>query len=314
MTEGSDDDQEAEVDGQRIPEGPRPRRGFWFGLVVAIVKPFLLTWTKQDFRGRQNVPRTGGMVFVTNHISHFDPFVLGLYLWECRRIPRFLGKASLFELPVLGRIITSAGQIPVYRDSVEAADAFRAAVAAVEKGECVGVYPEGTITREPDLWPMTGKTGAARIALMTGCPVIPIANWGAHEVFPSYVPGLHIRLLPRKTMRVAAGPPVDLSAFQARPITNELLHEATEVIMTAVARELGVLRGETPPKELFDLRKHRAAGGQDAAGESGAAGQSGAGGENRTVGETAAGGASGAAGEGNGGSEAGRDRADGETR
>ncbi|WP_020389337.1 lysophospholipid acyltransferase family protein [Kribbella catacumbae] len=257
MTDGHDSHQEAAVNGQRTAEGPRPRRGFWFGLVVAIVKPFMLTWTKRDFRGHENVPRTGGMVFVTNHISHFDPFVLGLYIWECRRIPRLLGKASLFKLPIAGRIITSAGQIPVYRDSAEAADAFRAAVAAVEKGECVGVYPEGTITRDPDLWPMTGKSGAARIALMTGCPVIPIANWGAQEVFASYG-RLRIRLLPRKTLRVIAGPPVDLSAFQGKPITSQLLHEATEVIMHRVADELGVLRGATPPAELFDPRNHKA--------------------------------------------------------
>ena len=256
MTDGSHDDQEAEVNGQRITEGPRPRRGFWFGLVVAIVKPFMLTWTKRDFRGMHNLPRSGGVVFVTNHISHFDPFVVGMFIWECRRIPRLLGKASLFKLPIAGRIITSAGQIPVYRDSAEAADAFRAAVAAVEKGECVGVYPEGTITRDPELWPMTGKTGAARIALMTGCPVIPIANWGAQEVFASYG-SLKLRLLPRKLMRVTAGEPVDLSAFQGKPITNELLHEATEVIMRRVAGELGVIRGETPPKELFDPRKNK---------------------------------------------------------
>lgn len=275
MTDGSDEQQEAPVDGQR--SDPRPPRGFWFGLVVAIVKPFMLVFTKPDFRGREHLPRSGGVVFVTNHISHFDPFVLGFFIWECRRVPRFLGKASLFKLPVVGRIITSAGQIPVYRESAQAADAFRDAVAAVERGECVGVYPEGTITRDPELWPMTGKTGAARIALMTGCPVIPIANWGAQEVFRSYGGKLRIRLLPRKRIQVLAGPPVDLSAFQGRPITTELLHEATEVIMTTVAARLGELRGETPPKELFDLRRAKAA---EAAGEPvGGAGTGGAGGE-----------------------------------
>jgi 1-acyl-sn-glycerol-3-phosphate acyltransferase len=257
MTDGADDRQEAAVDGQRGAEAPRPHRGFWFGLVVAIVKPFVRIWTKQDFRGQEFVPRTGGMVFVTNHISHFDPLVLGLFIWECRRIPRLLGKASVFKLPVVGRILASAGQIPVYRDSAEAADAFRAAVAAVEQGECVGVYPEGTITRDPDLWPMTGKTGAARIALMTGCPVIPVANWGAHEVIPPYQHSF--RLLPRKTMHVAAGKPVDLSRFEGQPITADLLQQATTVIMNAVAAELGRLRGQTPPGELYDLRKHRAA-------------------------------------------------------
>lgn len=255
MTDGSDEHQEATVDGQG--SDPRPRRGFWFGLVVAIVKPFMLVFTKHEFTGRENMPRSGGVVFAANHISHFDPFVLGFYIWECRRIPRFLGKASVFKLPVLGRIITSAGQIPVHRDSAQAADAYRDAVAAVERGECVGMYPEGTITRDPEMWPMTGKTGAARIALQTGCPVIPVANWGAQEVLKSYTGKIRVRLLPRKTIQVRAGKSVDLSAFESRPLTNELLHEATEVIMTAVAETLGELRGETPPKQLYDLRKTR---------------------------------------------------------
>ncbi|MFK4089108.1 lysophospholipid acyltransferase family protein [Kribbella sp. NPDC020789] len=251
MTDGSDQHQEAAVDD------PRPRRGFWFGVIVALVKPFMLIFTKPVFSGRENMPRTGGVVFVPNHISHFDPFVLGFFIWECRRIPRLLGKASLFKLPIAGRIITSAGQIPVHRDSTQAADAFRDAVAAVERGECVGVYPEGTITRDPDLWPMTGKTGAARIALMTGAPVIPVANWGAQEILRSYTGKIRFRLLPRKTVLARAGKRVDLSAFQGKPITNQLLHEATEVIMHALAETLGELRGETPPKELYDLRKAR---------------------------------------------------------
>ncbi|MGW6277389.1 lysophospholipid acyltransferase family protein [Kribbella sp. NPDC055071] len=257
MTDGGNEHQEAAVDGQQ--RDPRPRRGFWFGLIVIIVKPFMLVFTKSVFTGRENMPRSGGVIFVANHISHFDPVLLGYFIWECRRIPRFLGKASLFKLPIVGRIITSAGQIPVYRDSAQAADAFRDAVAAVEKGECVGVYPEGTITRDPEMWPMTGKTGAARIALMTGCPVIPLGNWGAQEIIKSYTGKIRIRLLPRKTLQVRAGRPVDLSAFEGKPLTNQLLHEATEVIMARVAETLGELRGETPPKELYDLRKARKA-------------------------------------------------------
>jgi 1-acyl-sn-glycerol-3-phosphate acyltransferase len=257
MTEGSSEHQEAAVDSG--PSDPRPPRGFWFGLIVAIVKPFMLVFTKCRFTGRENMPRSGGVVFAANHISHFDPLVLGFYLWECRRIPRFLGKASVFRVPIAGRIITSAGQIPVHRESTQAADAYRDAVAAVEKGECVGVYPEGTITRDPEMWPMTGKTGAARIALQTGCPVIPVANWGAQDVIKSYTGKIRIRLLPRKTIQVRAGQPVDLSAFEGKPLTNQLLHEATEVIMAAVAATLGELRGETPPKELYDMRKARAA-------------------------------------------------------
>ncbi|HWD83498.1 MAG TPA: lysophospholipid acyltransferase family protein [Kribbella sp.] len=257
MTDGAYDHQEAAVDSRS--DDPRPPRGFWFGIIVAIVKPFMIVFTKCRFTGRENMPRHGGVVYVPNHISHFDPVLLGYFLWECRRIPRFLGKASVFKIPVLGKIISGAGQIPVYRDSAQAADAFRDAVAAVERGECVGVYPEGTITRDPAMWPMTGKTGAARIALMTGCPVIPVANWGAQEIIKSYTGKIRIRLLPRKTLQVRAGAPVDLSAFQGKPLTNQLLHEATEVIMARVAETLGELRGEEPPKELYDLRKARKA-------------------------------------------------------
>jgi 1-acyl-sn-glycerol-3-phosphate acyltransferase len=231
-----------------------PRAGFWWRFIVGIVKPFLLVFTKRDWRDRQNLPRTGGVVVVANHISHFDPLTLGHFLHEGGRIPRYLAKASLFRIPVFGSIITSAGQIPVQRDSADAAHAFQAAVDAVERGESVVFYPEGTITRDPELWPMTGKTGAARVALLTGRPVIPIAQWGPQEVFPPYQ-GKRLRLLPRKTMRLKAGPPVDLGAYRDQPLTNDLLQDATETIMAAIADALGELRDQEPPKELYDHRK-----------------------------------------------------------
>jgi 1-acyl-sn-glycerol-3-phosphate acyltransferase len=251
MTDGRHEHQEAAVDGQR--KDPRPPRGFWFGLIVAIVKPFMLVFTKCTFTGRENMPRSGGVVYVPNHISHFDPVVLGYFIWECRRIPRFLGKASLFKLPVLGRIITSAGQIPVYRDSTQAADAFRDAVAAVERGECVGVYPEGTITRDPEMWPMTGKTGAARVALTTGVPVIPVAQWGPQDVLSPY--SKRFRFFPRKTMHMQAGPPVDFDEFAGQPVSSENLRAATEKIMTAITEQLEKIRGEQAPAERFDMGK-----------------------------------------------------------
>jgi 1-acyl-sn-glycerol-3-phosphate acyltransferase len=229
-----------------------PRKGFWWRFIVSIVKPFLLVFTKRDWRGGENLPRTGGVVVAANHVSHFDPLTLGHYLHEHGRIPRYLAKASLFRIPVFGWIITSAGQIPVERGSSEAAHAFEAAVEAVERGESAVFYPEGTITRDPALWPMTGKTGAARVALTTGKPVIPIAQWGPQEVFSPY--GRRIRLLPRKTMHMVACPPVDLSAYQDRPLTADLLHKATADIMAALAAGVGELRGEEPPAELYDPR------------------------------------------------------------
>jgi 1-acyl-sn-glycerol-3-phosphate acyltransferase len=122
----------------------------------------------------------------------------------------------------------------------------------VQDGECVVVYPEGTITREPDLWPMTGRTGAARIALASGAPVIPIAQWGPNHILAPYAK--RPRLLPRKTIHVTAGPPVDLDDLRSQPLTPEVLRAATDRIMDEVTRLLEEIRGEKAPAERFDPR------------------------------------------------------------
>jgi 1-acyl-sn-glycerol-3-phosphate acyltransferase len=190
----------------------------------------------------------------SNHLSYVDPLTLAHFLWDNGYPVRYLGKESVFRVPVAGRIIAAAGQIPVYRESGDAAKAFAAAVEAVRAGECVGIYPEGTLTRDPDLWPMVGKTGAARIALATQCPVIPVAQWGPQEMLPPY--SKRPRLVPRPTMHMLAGPPVDLSDLYDRPQNAEVLREATTRIMAAVTVLLEELRGEKAPAERFDSRKH----------------------------------------------------------
>ena len=147
-----------------------------------------------------------------------------------------------------------ADQIPVYRETERAADAYRAAVAAVRAGKGVAIYPEGTLTRDPDLWPMRGKTGAARVALETRCPVIPVASWGAQEILAPY--SKRLRLLPRKTVQVRAGRPVALEDLYDKPLTAEVLGEATTRIMASITAELEVLRGEKAPVVRFDPRAH----------------------------------------------------------
>jgi 1-acyl-sn-glycerol-3-phosphate acyltransferase len=227
---------------------------FAYRFVVAILRPLLMVLTKRDWRGAENLPATGGFVAAPNHLSYFDPLSFAHFLVDNDHAPSFLGKESVFRVPVVGAILRGAQQIPVYRNTGQAADAFRAAVAAVEAGKCVGVYPEGTLTRDPDVWPMVGKTGAARIALTTRCPVIPIAQWGPQEVLEPY--GKRPHLLPRKTMRVTAGPPVDLSDLYDQPMTGVLLREATDRIMAAITAQLETIRGEKAPVERFDSRKH----------------------------------------------------------
>ena len=244
--------------------------GFWYVLAIGLLRPGMLGLTKRDWRGTEHLRAEilpdgsqAPIVVCPNHISWFDPLESAHFLYDNGRPPRFLGKEAVFHIPVAGRIITGAGQIPVYRETADAAASVAAAIAAIEQGECVVVYPEGTITRDPDLWPMTGKTGAARIALTTGAPVIPVAQWGAQEVIGPY--RKEFRLLPRKVMRVTAGPPVDLDDLRGHVLDAATLREATERIMSAITALLEDIRGEAAPAERFDLRAHRAAQALDAA-------------------------------------------------
>ena len=230
------------------------RRGWAFALCVLLLRRPLMLLTKRAWRGSEHLPATGGCVVATNHISEFDPVPFAHFIYDNGRLPRFLGKAEVFKVPVVGRILHSAGQIPVYRKTTDAAKAFAAAVAAVQKGECVIVYPEGTITRDPGLWPMIGKTGAARIALTTGCPVVPVAQWGPQEVLSPYA--RRPKLFPRKVMRVTAGAPIDLADLSDRPLSPAVLREATDRIMAAVTELLEGIRGEQAPTTRYDPKAH----------------------------------------------------------
>ncbi|MFJ5516304.1 lysophospholipid acyltransferase family protein [Streptomyces griseoluteus] len=233
----------------------RRRIGFWYRFAAVICKPPLAVLIKRDWRGMEHIPADGGFITAVNHNSHVDPFAYAHYQYNTGRVPRFLAKSGLFKKGFVGAAMRGTGQIPVYRESTDALSAFRAAIEAVEKGECVAFYPEGTLTRDPDGWPMTAKTGAARVALQTKCPVVPVAQWGVNELLPPYAKKPN--LFPRKTHHVLAGPPVDLSRFYDREMTAEVLREATEVIMAAITRQLEEIRGEKAPAVPYDPRRER---------------------------------------------------------
>jgi len=174
----------------------------------------------------------------------------------------FLGKASLWKVPVLGFLLRKVQQIPVERGSVEAVKSLDALVEAITADGVVVIYPEGTTTRHPDLWPMRGKTGAARLALLTGAPVIPVASWGAHTIYDPRTSKLKIR--PRTPVAVTSGPPIDLSRWQEAPPTRAVLEQMTDAIMLEVQELVGHLRGEQPPAGLYDRPANRAAASGDA--------------------------------------------------
>ncbi|WP_043266279.1 lysophospholipid acyltransferase family protein [Streptomyces sp. CT34] len=233
----------------------RRRIGFWYRLAAVICKPPLLVLFKRDWQGMEHIPADGGFITAVNHNSYLDPLSYAHYQYNTGRVPRFLAKAGLFKSGFVGLMMRGTGQIPVYRETTDAATAFRAAVNAIAKGECVAFYPEGTLTRDPEMWPMQGKTGAARVALLTKAPVIPVAQWGANDAMPPYAKEKKLRLFPRKTLRVKAGPPVDLSEFYGKEPTAEVLRAVTEAIMAAITAQLAEVRGEPAPAEPFDYRK-----------------------------------------------------------
>ena len=216
------------------------------------LRSLLMPLTRRDWSGAEHFPATGGFVVCPNHISYVDPFAFAHFLYDNGHPPFFLAKAEVFEVPIFGRLLTAAQQIPVHRGTHEAAKAFSSAVAAIQDGKCVPIFPEGTLTRDPQMWPMTARTGAARVALTTRCPVIPVAQWGPQEIQAPYAKALH--LFPRKTMRLLAGPAVDLSDLYDRPQDASTLREATARILDAITRQLETLRGEKAPAIRFDSR------------------------------------------------------------
>jgi 1-acyl-sn-glycerol-3-phosphate acyltransferase len=222
---------------------------------VLVIKPPLLLFTRPEWRGAENVPATGGVILAANHISHADPLTLCDYvLHHLHRIPRFLAKDTLFRgNGIVARTVRGAGQIPVHRRTANASLALSDAVAALDRGECIVIYPEGTVSRDPEKWPMLAKTGVARLALLSGAPVVPVGQWGAQRLVDTYR-SKKIHLLAPTRLQVTTGPPVDLSPYAGQELSGEVLRAATADIMRAITVLVEELRGETAPEQVHDPR------------------------------------------------------------
>ena len=210
----------------------------------------IISAMKRDWHGQENIPREGGVIVACNHLSYADWAAMALFVHQAGRYPAFLIKSSAFNVKVIGPFLHACGQLPVNRGSTDAALVLKEAESALAQGECVVIYPEGTATRDPAKWPMVAKTGVARMALDTGFPVIPVAVWGAQEILPYGSKKLH--LLPRHTVHMLAGPPVDLSAYAGQPLNRDVLRAATATVMADITGLLAKLRGEAPPAAPYD--------------------------------------------------------------
>lgn len=224
-----------------------------FKVAAGILRPLISAVTNRDWRGAEKIPKSGPAIFVCNHISYLDPLSFAHFLYDNGRAPRYLGKDSIFKVPFVGAFIRAAGQIPVSRESKDAAQSFKVAEAALRAGHLIGIYPEGTLTREPNLWPMRGKTGAARLALNTGAPIYPCASWGPEKVIPPY--RKRIKLFPKTKLSIIVGDPLDLSKWRGHEDDPAAIQEVSDLVMREITKLLEILREEKAPAELFDLRK-----------------------------------------------------------
>jgi len=231
---------------QGRPLGVNPT--FRFGAAVLI--PILRAITKRDWQGAQYIPKTGPVIVCSNHLSYLDVLMLTHYLYKNGRAPRYLGKSGIFKTPIIGKILLGAGQVPVERETKAAGEALVHALELLKAGHLIGVYPEGTLTRDENNWPMVAKTGLARLAIISRASVIPIAQWGSQIVMPTY--SKKIKLFPRTKIMMHAGPPLDFSKWYGKEEDPEALKEATAYAMRAITDLLEPMRGEKRPVAIFD--------------------------------------------------------------
>jgi 1-acyl-sn-glycerol-3-phosphate acyltransferase len=222
----------------------------YFAFGAGVLIPVLRVLVKRDWRGVEHIPATGPVIVICNHISYADPLVFADFLFSNGRAPRFIGKESVFKVPVIGKIIAGSGQIPVSRESKDASAALDHAKALLQSGHCLGVYPEGTLTRDPQLWPQVAKTGIARLAIQTRVLVIPCAQWGDQSLLPRY--SSKLVFWKRHKVTIVAGAPLDFSPWYGKEDDQAALVEATAYAMAAIRSMLEHIRGERAPAQIFD--------------------------------------------------------------
>ena len=208
------------------------------------------TATKMSVRGREHLPPAGtGIIVAAYHANHLDPILVGLALKRNGRMPHFLAKSTLFT-GVLGKILKTIGQIPVLRASASAGDSLEYAKDALANGQTVVIYPEGTLTKDPELWPQHFKTGTARLALETGVPIIPVAHWGLNTIYPRGQKKFRFRPFSHDTV-VAFGPAIDYSDLWDQRDEKKTMGDLSQRVKNTVAAMVAELSGRELPQRFM---------------------------------------------------------------
>jgi 1-acyl-sn-glycerol-3-phosphate acyltransferase len=237
-----------------MPKINSSERHFVLALVATILIPIVRLLFVVKPKGIEKLPKHGSYILVANHVTNVDALAVAYLVYvQLMRAPHFLAKESLFRVPVIGAILRAAGQIPVYRSGHRNDTPLKAAHAYLEAGHTIAIFPEGTLTRSPELWPMRGKSGAIRLALESGVPVYPVGQWGSEQILPQY--GSKFRPGFWKPVNMIIGDEIDLSNYRKRQLNPDELNQATKVVMQTITELVEELRGEKAPLELWDPAK-----------------------------------------------------------
>ncbi len=237
-----------------MPKINSSERHFVLALVASVLIPIVRMLFVVKPKGIEKLPKHGSYILVSNHVTNVDALAIAYLVYvQLKRAPHFLAKESLFRVPVIGPILRAAGQIPVYRSGHRNDTPLKAAHAYLEAGHTIAIFPEGTLTRSPELWPMRGRSGAIRLALETGVPVYPVGQWGSEQILPQY--GSKFRPGFWKPVNVLIGDEIDLSNYRKRQLNPDELNQATKFVMQTITELVEELRGEKAPLELWDPAK-----------------------------------------------------------
>ncbi len=220
-----------------------------YALAKCVLKPWLSAWFRWHIEGLEHIPRKGPAILAFNHIAYLDAFAAAFVVDKAGRRPRFFAKSELFRDKRIAWVLRGAKQIEVHRGTKTAPMALDHAFAALDRGEVIVIFPEGTITTDPDLQPMAAKTGIARLALRSGVPVIPCAVWGTANVWPK---GYAKRWRPGQDILVRVGPPLQLDGD---PESRDDWRRAGEEIMRAIAVLVASLRPAVPDRRRPKKKK-----------------------------------------------------------
>lgn len=219
--------------------------------IAAVLIPLVRLLFGLRVVGAEKLPKSGAYILVANHVTNLDALAVAYLIYvKLGRAPHFLAKEGLFRAPVIGPVLTAAGQIPVYRSGKRNDAQMAAAHAYLQAGHTIAIFPEGTLTRDPGLWPMRGKTGAVRLALDTGVPVYPVGQWGSEKVLNQY--GSKFRPGFWKKVDILIGDEINLEAFRKKQLSPTELHAATAHVMKEITKLVEVLRDEKAPAEIWD--------------------------------------------------------------